>query len=68
MAHSGFGRRTNHSGQFSKLSPIGDSRRAMGDTALARPTTGHGRPARMSAIHAETSLTPFILVAGVSPL
>ena len=39
MAHSGFGRRTNHTGQFSKLSPIGDSRRTMGDIALARLTS-----------------------------
>ena len=39
MAHSGFGRRTNHSGQFSKLSPIGDSRRTIGDIALVRLTS-----------------------------
>ena len=54
MAHSGFGRRTNHSGQFSKLSPIGDSWRTMGDIALARPT-GTRRAARMSASSAGTS-------------
>ena len=39
MAHSGFGRRTNHSGQFSKLFHIGDSRRTMGAIALARLTS-----------------------------